>query len=317
MRSRLTLILFVALALVAAACGGDDGGSDTTTTPTTAAATPTTAAEGTTTTVADTTTTTADVCAVENLNLVTPGQLTVATGEPAFPPWVSGIDGENFDDPESQTGFEAALVYELAAELGFADDQVVWVRTGFDQAIAPGPKDWDFNLQQFSITEAREEVVDFSEPYYETRQALIALADSPVIGATSFADLADAKLGAQIGTTSLDYIEDVIQPNEQPAVYDTNSDAKSALEAQQLDGIVVDLPTAYFITAVEIPEATIVAQFEAPAAEPDLYGMLFAEGNTLVDCVNTALGALRNGGVLEQLEQEWLAQGGNVATISE
>ena len=276
MRSRLTLTLFIVLALVAAACGGDDGGSDTTTTPTTAAATTTTTeAEGTTTTVADTTTTTVDACGIDTLNLVTPGQLTVATGEPAFPPWVSGIDGENFDDPESKTGFEAALVYELAAELGFSDDQVVWVRTGFFEVIAPGPKDWDFNIQQFSINETREEVVDFSEPYYETRQALIALADSPVIGATSFADLADAKLGAQIGTTSLDYIEDVIQPNSQPAVYDTNSDAKSALEAQQLDGIVVDLPTAYFITAVEIPEATIVAQFEAPAAEPDRYGLLF------------------------------------------
>jgi polar amino acid transport system substrate-binding protein len=317
-------VMLIALAMVAAACGGDDAGDDTTTT--TAAATTTTAADTTTTTAADTTTTTAadttttttvEACTVDQLNLVEPGVLTVATGEPAFPPWVSGIDGENFDDPASKTGFEAAFVYELAAELGFSDDQVVWVRTGFDEAIAPGPKGWDFNIQQYSITETREEVVDFSIPYYETRQALIALADSPVIGATSLADLADAKLGAQIGTTSLDYIEDVIQPNEQAAVYDTNSDAKSALEARQLDGIVVDLPTAYFITAVEITDATIVAQFAAPATEPDRYGLLFAEGNSLVTCVNGAIETLSAAGVLDALEQEWLAQGGGLVTISE
>jgi len=242
--------------------------------------------------------------------------LTVATGEPAFPPWVSGADGANFDDPESKTGFEAALVYEIAAEMGFTDDQVVWVRTGFDQAITAGSKSFDFNIQQYSITDARDEVVDFSDPYYTTRQAVIGLPDSAVIGVTSLDDLKDARLGASIGSTSLDFIEDVIQPNTQAAVYDTVADAKSALDADQLDGIVVDLPTAYFIAAVEIEDAVIVAQFGTSAAAPDEYGLLFAEGNSLVDCVNVALGALRDGGRLDALEEEWLAQGGEIVTIS-
>ncbi len=291
MRRRWPIVLLVVMALVAAACSS---GEDTP---------------------ADTTSQTAS-CAVEDLNLVSPGTLTVATGEPAFPPWVSGADGENFNDPESKTGFEAALVYELAAEMGFSDDQVVWVRTGFDEAIIAGPKSFDFNIQQYSITETRDEVVDFSDPYYITRQAVIGLPGSVVIGVTSFADLKDAKLGAEIGTTSLDFIENVIQPNEQAAVYDSTVDAKSALEAGQLDGIVIDLPTAYFIAAVEIEDAVIAAQFGTTAAEPDELGMLFAEGNSLVPCVNEALNTLRDAGTLTALEQEWLAQAGGIVTIN-
>ncbi len=311
MRRRWQIVLFVAVAMVAAACSST---ADTTTTTapttTTAAATTTGAPEPTTTTQAS------DQCALDALNLVSPGVLTVATGEPAFPPWVSGADGANFDDPESKTGFEAALVYEIAAEMGFTDDQVVWVRTGFDQAINAGPKSFDFNIQQYSITDTRDEVVDFSDPYYTTRQAVIGLPDSAVIGVTSLDDLKDARLGASIGSTSLDFIEDVIQPNTQAAVYDTVADAKSALDADQLDGIVVDLPTAYFIAAVEIEDAVIVAQFGTSAAAPDEYGLLFADGNSLVDCVNVALGALRDAGRLDALEEEWLAQGGEIVTIS-
>lgn len=290
MRFRTLMALLLALALVAAACGDDDSadgdGGDTAS------------------------------CEIGDLNLVTAGTLTVATGEPAFPPWVSGPDGANFDDPESGTGFEAALVYALAAEMGFSDDQVTWVRTGFDEAIAPGPKNFDFNLQQYSITEAREEVVDFSDPYYTTAQALVAFPDSVVAGATSLADLKDAKLGAQIGTTSLDFIEDVIKPDSQAAVYDTNVNAKSALEAGQIDAIVVDLPTAYFITAVEIEGSIIVAEFEAASAAPDEYGLLFSDGNSLVGCVNAALGTLRDNGTLAALEDEWLVSAGGLVSIS-
>lgn len=292
MHRKWPVVLFTLVALLAAACGdddaSDDGGSETTE---------------------------AMSCAVEDLNLITPGTLTVATGEPAFPPWVSGIDGENFDDPTSKTGYEAALVYEIAAQLGFSDDQVVWVRTGFDEAIAPGDKTFDFNLQQYSITAERDEVVDFSDPYYTTRQALIAPADSVVVGATSFADLADARLGASIGSTSLAFIEDVIQPNQEVAVYDTNADAKAAFDAGQLDGLVLDLPTAYFVTAVEIEDAVVVAQFGADAADADEFGLLFAEGNPLVDCVNDALATLNGDGTFAALEAEWLAQGGEVTTI--
>jgi polar amino acid transport system substrate-binding protein len=303
MRLRIPILLLTALALVAAACGDDDSADTTTAAPATAA--PTTAL--------------ADACAVENLNLVTAGTLTVATGDTAFPPWVGDGSDETFDQPESKTGYEGALVYELANEMGFTDDQVTWVRTTFDEGIAPGPKNFDFNLQQYSITPVRDEAVDFSDPYYVTQQTLVSLPGTAVIGATSFADLADTRLGAQIGTTSLDFIEDVIQPSVQASVYETNIDAIQALVAGQIDGIVVDLPTAFFMTSVQIPEqnaeGVIVAKFEA-AAE-DTLGLLFAEGNPLVDCVNQALATLRDGGRLAALGDEWLSAGGDIVTITE
>lgn len=289
MSRKLTLALAV-LALVAAACGDGEGGADTT------------GADG-------------DSCAVEDLNLVTPGQLTVATGEPVFPPWM-GVGDDNFDVPESGTGFEGALVYELAAELGFSDEEVVFVRTGFDEAIAPGPKDWDFNIQQYSITDERDEVVDFSNPYYTTTQALVTFPDSEYANAETIEDLKDAKLGAAIGTTSLDFVENVIQPNVEPNVYDENVDVEAAMNAGQIDGLVVDLPTAYFVIAVQVEGAVIAGQFETEAADPDNFGLLFAEGNPLVDCVNQALDSLRGDGTLEALEEEWLAQEGAIPTIN-
>jgi polar amino acid transport system substrate-binding protein len=280
-----TTRIFISLALlivVAAACGGG----------------------------AATTTTTGESCAVADLQLVQEGVLTVATGEPAFPPWV--ID----DDPTNKQGFEAAVVYAVAAELGFTDDQVTWVRTDFNEAIAPGPKNFDFNIQQYSITAEREEVVDFSDPYYVTAQALVAFADSAVTAANTIADLKGYTLGAQIGTTSLDYIEQVIQPDTQAAVYDTNADAKSALDAGQIDALVFDLPTAYYITAVEIPEAAIVGVLEASEAQADRFGLLFADGNPLVTCVNQALATLRSNGTLDSLAEQWLAQEGEIKTIT-
>jgi polar amino acid transport system substrate-binding protein len=265
--------------------------------------------------VTDTTGVSSESCETDDLNLVTPGTLTVATGEPVFPPWM-GVGDDNFDVPESGTGFEGALVYELADRLGFSDDQVTFVRTGFDEAIAVGPKDWDFNIQQYSITEEREEVVDFSDPYYTTRQALVTFPDSPFANATSIEDLKDARLGAAIGTTSLDFVEDVIQPNEEASVYDENVDVEAAMNAGQIDGLVVDLPTAYFITAVQVEGSVITGQFETEAAEPDNFGLLFESGNSLVGCVNEALGELRDEGTLQALEDEWLTQEGAVPTIS-
>ncbi len=288
MQRKLILIL-AAMSLVLAACGNGDAATETTA-----------AAEG---------------CAVDDLNLVNPGQLTVATGEPVFPPWM-GVGDDNFDVPESGTGFEGALVYELANRLGFSDDQVTFVRTGFDEAIAPGPKDWDFNIQQYSITAERDEVVDFSDPYYTTRQALVTYPDSPFADARTVEDLKDANLGAAIGTTSLDFIEDVIQPNTEASVYDENVDVEAAMNAGQIDGLVVDLPTAYFITAVQVEGSIIAGQFEAEAAEPDDYGLLFAEGNALVECVNEVVAEMREDGTLQSLEDEWLTQEGAVPTIT-
>lgn len=312
--ARLTALVS-ALALVLAACGGD-GAEDTTTTAAAADTTTTEAPAAPTTTEGATTTTgDGDECAVDNLDVVTPGQLTVATGEPVFPPWM-GVGDDNFDVPESGTGFEGALVYELADELDFSDDQVVFVRTGFDEAIAPGPKEWDFNIQQYSITEERDEVVDFSAPYYETRQALVTFPDSEYADATTIADLQDAVLGAAIGTTSLDFIENVIQPETQPSVYDENVDVEAAMNAGQIDGLVVDLPTAYFITAVQVEGSIIAGQFETQAADPDQFGLLFEEGNPLVECVNEALETLREAGTLAELEEEWLTQDGEIPTIS-
>jgi len=219
--------------------------------------------------------------------------------------------------PGDRIAPEAALAYALAGELGFTDDQVVWVRTGFDDAILSAEKNFDFNLQQYSITAERDEAVDFSDPYYTTAQALVAFPDSAVAGATTLADLKDATLGAQIGTTSLDFIEEVIQPTTAPPVFDTTVDAKSALEGGQIDGLVVDLPTAYYVTAVEIEGSVIVAQFATPSAAPDEYGLLFAEGNSLRDCVNVALAALRADGTLAALEDEWLVAAGGLVVISE
>jgi polar amino acid transport system substrate-binding protein len=313
--SRKLMLALTVIAAVIAACGGGEDSGDTTTTAAAAETTTTTVQDSTTTAAADETTTTADACAVEQLDVVNPGQLTVATGEPVFPPWM-GVGDDNFDVPESGTGFEGALVYELADELGFSEEEVVFVRTGFDEAIAPGPKDWDFNIQQYSITEDRDEVVDFSSPYYTTTQALVTFPDSVYANAETIEDLKDAKLGAAIGTTSLDFVENVIQPNVEPNVYDENVDVEAAMNAGQIDGLVVDLPTAYFVTAVQVEGAVIAGQFEAEAADPDNFGLLFEEGNPLVDCVNEALESLRDDGTLEALEEEWLAQEGAIPTIT-
>jgi polar amino acid transport system substrate-binding protein len=255
-------------------------------------------------------------CEVNDLNLATAGQLTVATGEPSFPPWVGTPDGEGFDDPESKLGYEAALVYALADELGFADTDVVWTRTGFNEAIAPGPKDWDFNIQQYSITADRDEIVDFSNPYYVTKQSLVVYPDSPYASATTIDDLKSAVLGAQIGTTSLAFIEDVIQPDTKPNVYDENVDLEAAMNAGQIDGLVLDLPTAYFVIAVQVEGSIIAGEFEAQADDPEELGMLFAEGNPLVACVNSALETLRSDGTLKELEDTYLTLDGAIPVIT-
>jgi polar amino acid transport system substrate-binding protein len=249
-------------------------------------------------------------CKIEDLTLKTAGKLTVATGEPAFSPWVED------DAPESGKGFEAAVVYAVAENLGFAKDAVTWTRTGFDDAIAPGEKDYDLNIQQFSITEDRDKVVDFSIGYYQVEQALVAAKDSKVATAKSVGDLKGAKLGAAIGTTSLDYIDNVIKPDAKAQVFDDNAAAKAAFDAKQVDGIVFDLPTAYSITAVEIPEASIVGVLPRSGA-PEELGMLFEDGSTLVPCINRALEALKADGTLDKIEEEWLSGGGSIPTLTE
>ena len=251
--------LVLALSLVAAGCGGDDSDD---------ASSDTTEAGG------------GEAAACDPLPLKNEGTLTVATGEPAFPPWVEGPDAADTGegDPYSGEGFESALVYAVAEQLGVAEGDVEWVRTGFDEAIAPGEKDYDFNIQQFGITPERDEVVDFSDGYYDVQQVVIAAEGSPISEATSVGELADFNLGAAIGTTSLDYIDEVIQPDTEAAVFDDNAAATAAFDAGQVDGIVYDLPTAYFITAVEIPDATIVGVLPAGRGRPRAAGHALRDG---------------------------------------
>lgn len=307
MKAKLFGVLLV-LVLVAAACGDsdDDTAAESTDTETTEAATDTETTEAPAE--PETTEASSGGGTCDALPLKSDGVLTVATGEPVFPPWMED------DDPTNQRGFESALVYALAAELGI--ENVEWVRTGFDEAVAPGEKDYDFNIQQYSITADRDEVVDFSTGYYTVEQAVIGASDSPVASATSVADLAEVRLGAAIGTTSLDYIENVIQPSTDAAVFDDNVAAKSAFDAGQIDGIVFDLPTAYFITAVEIEGSEILGVLPVTGGDPEELGMLFEQDSPLVPCVNEALATLDGNGTLDALEDEWLNQGGSIPSLT-
>ncbi len=243
----------------------------------------------------------ADRCARENLPLKTPGTLTVGTDSPAFEPWFSD------NDPSNGKGFESAVAYAVADELGFAAEDVEWVKVRFNNSYKPGPKEFDFDINQISISEEREKAVDFSDGYYSAAQGVIALEGSPVADATSVADLAGHKLGAQTGTTSLTAIRDVIQPDEDPLVFTDTNAAKQALQNGQVDAILADVPTAFYITAVEIPEGTIIGQFQPETGEQEEFGMLFEEGSDLVPCVDEALAALREDGTLADIEQEWLS----------
>ena len=280
---RLSVALAATSLLTLAACGGDDSSSSS--------------AEGTST---------ESDCAT-----IAEGKLTIGTGSPAFSPWV-----EN-DAPESGEGFEAAVGMAIAAELGYEGENVVWVRTTFDEAIAPGEKNFDFNMQQYSITPEREETISFSDPYYSSNQAIVALADSPAEGATTVADLVDVKFGAQAGTTSLTFINEIIKPTNEPFVYDDNAGAKAALEAGQIDAIVVDLPTGLYISAVEIEGTSVVGQFPGSAGGlTDDFGAVFTKDNPLVACVNTALAALKESGELAKIEQTWLSDNNGVPVIT-
>jgi polar amino acid transport system substrate-binding protein len=247
---------------------------------------------------------TADTCAKDDLNLVTPGTLTVGTDTPAFPPWVLK------NDPTSGKGYEAAVAYEVADRLGFSTDEVAWVTVPFNKSYAPGPKDFDFDINQISVTPEREEVVSFSDSYYDVTQALIVNDGTPIASATSVSDLKDYKFGAQIGTTSLQFINEVIQPTQDSQVYETTSDALTALKNGQIDGTVLDLPTASYSAG---KGQSVVGQFESTGEH---FGLLFEKDNPLVTCVNTVLDGMRTDGVLDDLETKYLADYLDVPTIS-
>ena len=246
------------------------------------------------------TTPTSEEVTEDVLETLTAGKLTIGTGLPAYYPWV--LD----DTPESGEGFESAVAYAVAAELGFAPEDVVWVRTTFEEAIQPGPKSFDFNLQQYSITEERKASVDFSSPYYYTAQTVITVAGSAAEGVTDLADLKDLLIGAQTGTTSLKAIEEIIQPNGGAQVFNSNDDAKAALANGQVDAIVVDLPTAFYLTAVELDGGIILGQLDGAEAG-DSFGLVLDKDSPLTEAVTAAVDALRESGRLDEIEQEWLA----------
>ena len=240
-------------------------------------------------------------CAPDQLPLNAAGQLTIATDSPAYEPWF--VD----DDPTNGQGYESAVAYAVAETLGFGPDQVEWVVVPFNTSYKPGDKDFDFDINQISISPERAKVVDFSDGYYSAAQALIALEGDDITSATSLADLASYKLGAQTGTTSLTAIRDTIKPGDDPAVFEDTNAAKQALLNDQVDGIVADLPTAFYITAAEIKKSVIVGQFQPVTGEQEQFGLLFQKGNPLVPCVNEALAALTANGTLDQLQQQWLS----------
>ena len=255
------------------------------------------------------TTTTSSSCAKDSLNLVSTDKLTIGTDNPAFPPWYGGSPGHGWkvSDPYSGKGYESAVAYALAKELGFAKGEVTWKFTPFNNSFAPGKKAFDFDINQISFTPDRAKVVDFSDSYYDVAQSVVVNKGTPIASVTTVAGLEPYELGAQLGTTSYQLIQNEIKPSKKPSVFPSNAGAVQALKNKQIDGLVVDLPTAFYVTAVQVPNSKVLGQFPAePGGEH--FGLVFQKGNSLVACVNKALGTLRSNGTLKQLDQQWLAK---------
>jgi polar amino acid transport system substrate-binding protein len=288
MRMPRTAAVLVPLTLLALGCAPQASSTATDTTSTNANQTPADCAQGKT---------------------LKSGVLTVGTDSPAYDPWFRN------NDPTNGKGYESAVAYAIAEQLGFGPSTVTWVKVPFNSSYAPGAKHFDFDINQISITPARAKVVDFSNGYYNAAQAIIAVKGSPVASATSLADLKKYKIGAQTGTTSLTAIRDQIKPDSQPVVFQNTNDAKQALLNGQVDAIVADLPTAFYLTAAEIPKGTIVGQFEQTGGTQEQFGMLFAKDNPLVSCVDQALAAIKSDGTLDAIEKKWLSDTVNVPVL--
>ena len=265
---------------------------------------------------AQSTSSTSSSCAKGDLNLVSSGTLTIGTDNPAFPPWFGGTPKAPWkvSDPRSGKGYESAVAYAVAKQLGFTKDEVSWKHVPFNNSFAPGPKSFDFDINQISFTPARAKVVDFSDSYYDVNQSVVVNKGTPIASATSTAALKPYELGAQLGTTSYQYIQENIKPSKKPSVFPSNAGAVQALKNKQIDGLVVDLPTAFYVTAVQVPNSKVLGQFPAqPGGEH--FGMVFQKGNSLVRCVNSALSKLRGNGTLKQLRQQWLAKATGAPTL--
>ncbi len=289
-RSRFAAVAGSAVLLAAlTACGSSSSGSG--------AGTTTKAAGAATTSAADT-------CAKGSLALATPGKFTVGTDDPAYEPWFK--DGK----PANGQGFESAVAFAVAKKLGFEAVDVQWVTVPFNNAITPGKKAFDVDINQVSISEERRKAVDFSTGYYDVAQAVITYKGSPIDGKTTVADLAGAKLGAQVGTTSYKAITDQIKPSKTPGVYDTNDLAVQALKNKQIDGIIADVPTAFYMTAAQLDNGVIVGQLPAAGGSQEQFGMVLGKGSALTPCVSKAVDALRADGTLAKLATQWLTNAG-------
>jgi polar amino acid transport system substrate-binding protein len=276
--SRLLAAALAAAALTIVACGGDDSSSNDQ--------------------AAATATSSAPKCDKADLELKTGGQLTVGTDKPAFPPYFED------NDPTNGKGFESAVAYAIADQLGFAKEEVKWTVVPFNASYKPGPKDFDFDVNQISINDQRKRAVDFSAPYYESPQAVIAPKGSPAADATSLADLKDVTIGVQIGTTSLDAVSSTIQPSKQPKVFDDSNAVVTALKQGQVDAVVTDLPTALYLSAAEVPNSKVVGQFSAPGG--DTWGALLQKDSSLTPCVSQAITKLKDSGELDKITEQWM-----------
>ncbi len=244
---------------------------------------------------------TADACAKDSLQTTTPGTLTIATDKPVFEPWF--VD----DKPENGQGFEGAVAQAVATKLGYTPAEVTWTRVPFNNVFKPTPKNWDFDINEFSITERRKQALDFSTPYYDVSQAVVTVKGTTAAGAKTLADLKPLLIGAQVGTTSFAAIKDVIAPSRAPRVYNSNNDVVKALNNGQIDALVTDLPTAFFMAAVQLKKGVIVGQLPA-SGTPEQFGLVLEKSSPLTACVSKAVDALREAGTLDQLKDKWLAQ---------
>ena len=285
--TKLPALLLLTAALFLVACGDDDSSSSKP------------AAKATTV---------ADACSKDNLKTKTPGTLTVATDKPAYPPYFED------DNPTNGKGFESAVAYAIATKLGYSKDEVKWTVVPFNASYAPGPKQFDFDVNQISITPKREKVVDFSAPYFTAPQALVVPKGSKLTGAKSLADVRAAKIGVQVGTTSFDAVKEVIKPDTDPKVFNNSTDVVTALKQGQVEGVVVDLPTAFYVTAAQVKGSKIIGQFEAPGG--DKWGALLAKGSPLTSCVSKAITELDSSGELKKIYDQWLGDAAGAPTLS-
>jgi polar amino acid transport system substrate-binding protein len=289
-RSTLAIVAVLALGLaLLAGCGGKKGSSSSSET----------SSEGATVN--------ASACTPQKLETHSAGTLTIATDKPAYPPYFEE------DEPANGEGFEGAVGYAIGKELGYSKGQVKWTVEPFDSSYAPGPKNFDFDLNEISITPVREKAVDFSAPYYTARQAVVALEGSEAAKAKSLAELKGTKFGVQINTTSLKAVEEFIEPSSKPEVFNGSGDVVTALKNGQVEAVVVDLPTALYLTEAQVENATIVGQFGN--AEGEEWGALLAKESPLTACVSAAVEGLEESGELEKITQRWMSQAANAPEL--